>query len=102
MRASPDQWPRHEEDEPRSSQDTPRRVAWPTLDTQKGFSQLYSHHGFNTLMPPKVPIPHQWTFPEHVYELKVLLEKRHKHLQRERLDLDLSILVKVSPQALYS
>src|SRR6266498_5266411 len=83
MRASPDHWPRHA-DALRSTRGTPSRVARPTSDTQKGFSQLYSHHGFNPLTPPKVPIPHQWTFPEHEYELKVLLEKRHKHLRRER------------------
>src|SRR6266540_4299845 len=75
-------------------------VAWPTSVTQKGFSQLHSHHGFNTLTPPKVPIPHQWTFPEHDMSLRVLLEKRDQHLRREQLDPNLSILVKVSVQAL--
>src|SRR6266542_1601015 len=101
MQASPDHWPRRA-DAPGSSRGTLSRVARPTSDTQKRFSQLYSHHGFNTLTPPKVPIPHQWTFPEHDMSLRVLLEKRHQHPRREQMDLDLSILVKVSFQALYN
>src|SRR5438105_12040303 len=57
MQASPDHWPRRA-DAPGSSRGTPSRVARPTSDTQKGFSQLYSHHSFNTLTPPKIPNPH--------------------------------------------
>src|SRR5947207_1205657 len=70
-----------------------RRYAWPTSDTQKRFFQLHSHHGFNTLTPPKDLIHSSRTFLEHDISVRVLLEKRHQHLRREQLDPDLSILV---------
>src|SRR5436190_479277 len=55
-------------------------VAWPTSVTQKGFPSCTHTMVFNTLTPPKVPIPHQWNFPEHDMSLRVFLEKRHQHL----------------------
>src|SRR6266540_2474692 len=100
MQASPDHWPRRA-DAPGSSRATPSRVARPTSDTQKGFSQLYSHHSFNTLTPPKIPIPHfQNGLSLNIdIKLKVLLEKRHEHLRRERKEPVLSILIKATIQA---
>src|SRR6266540_5873992 len=76
MQASPDHWPRRA-DAPGSSRATPSRVARPTSDTQKGFSQLYSHHSFNTLTPPKVPIPHfqNGLSLNMIIKLKVLFRK---------------------------
>ena len=62
---------------------------------------MYSHHGFNTLTPPKIPIPHfQNGLSLNIdIKLKVLLEKRHEHLRRERKEPALSILVKAIFQA---
>src|SRR6266540_1451456 len=102
MWASPDQLSPHT-DEPKHLQTTTSGGSLAHIShTKKGFSQLHSHHSFNTRTPPKVPIPHQWTFPEHDMSLRVLLEKRHQHLRQEQLDPDRSILVKVSFQPLYS
>src|SRR6266540_4237978 len=99
MQSSPDHWPRRA-DAPRPSRGTPRRVTRPTSDTQKGFSQLYSHHGFNPLTPPKVPIPHfqNGLSLNMIIKLRVLLEKRYQHLRRERKEPALSILVKATIQ----
>src|SRR5205809_995201 len=98
MQASPDHWPRRA-DAPGSSRGTPSRVARPTSDTQKGFSQLYSHHSFNTLTPPRIPIPHfQNGLSLNIdIKLKVSLEKEHRHLRRERKEPALSILIKAIP-----